>query len=331
MSEPADQNREMRDAVSAVPDGLKAGPLKDFAGAEPPAPNWFTEAVKTPYEEHFIEVHGARIQYLRWGDKRKPGLILAHGNGAHAFWWAFIAPYLARNYNVIAPTFSGMGDSAWRQKYVAEQFVDELMICAEQAGMMEAHEPPVIAGHSFGGFVAIMAGALVGEKLSGIVVVDAPIKPPKDRTPSKPIPIRPTKVYPDMASALARFRLAPAQTCENLFIVDYVARRSLRQVEGGWTWKFDPHIWRRFYSGDPAELLKKVTCRIAIFRAENSAIFPPEVGPYMQGLLGHHVPVVEIPEAQHHLILDQPIAFVAALRTLLGEWDHSVSKRILPE
>ena len=40
-------------------------------------------------------------------------------------------------------------------------------------------------------------------------------------------------------------------------------------------------------------------------------------------LLGKNVPVVEIPQARHHLILDQPIAFVAALRALLADWNHS--------
>jgi hypothetical protein len=29
---------------------------------------------------------------------------------------------------------------------------------------------------------------------------------------------------------------------------------------------------------------------------------------------------VEVPEAQHHVMLDQPLAFVAALRTLLQSW-----------
>ncbi len=32
----------------------------------------------------------------------------------------------------------------------------------------------------------------------------------------------------------------------------------------------------------------------------------------------------EIPEAQHHVMLDQPLAFVAALRTLLDGWSRSV-------
>ena len=33
----------------------------------------------------------------------------------------------------------------------------------------------------------------------------------------------------------------------------------------------------------------------------------------MFNLLGRAAPVVEIPEAQHHIMLDQPLALVAAL------------------
>jgi pimeloyl-ACP methyl ester carboxylesterase len=31
-------------------------------------------------------------------------------------------------------------------------------------------------------------------------------------------------------------------------------------------------------------------------------------------------PGIEIPDADHHLMLDQPLAFVAALRGLLAAW-----------
>ena len=30
--------------------------------------------------------------------------------------------------------------------------------------------------------------------------------------------------------------------------------------------------------------------------------------------------------AHHHLILDQPLAFVAAVRAVLADWDHSVPR-----
>ena len=39
--------------------------------------------------------------------------------------------------------------------------------------------------------------------------------------------------------------------------------------------------------------------------------------------LGRVTPIIEIPEAGHHAMLDQPLLLLTALRTLLADWDHS--------
>ncbi|HEX3675374.1 MAG TPA: alpha/beta hydrolase [Rhizomicrobium sp.] len=303
------------------------GPLASLNGAVPDAPSWFHRITGVAPESAFVTVDGARIHYLRWGQPGRPGLLLVHGNAAHAYWWSFIAPFLARDYNVAAMDLSGMGDSDWRPAYSMEVFAEEQLAVCEDAGMFGAEEPPIIVAHSFGGFVTMLTGALHGDRLGGTVIVDSPVNPP-DRPggPPKRV-IKPHKVYPDMAAALARFRLMPPQSCDNLYIVDWVGRRSLKPVEGGFTWKFDPAIWQRFSIGDTAARLKATKCRIAIFRGENSILMPPEIGEYMFNLLGRAAPVVTIPESQHHVMLDQPLALVAALRALLADWNHSVSTR----
>ncbi len=305
----------------------KEGPLVHYHGARVAGPDWFDRAIATAAESGWVTVEGTPIHYLRWGAREKPGLILVHGNGAHAYWWSFIAPFLAREYNVAAMDLSGMGDSGRRPNYTMEHFAREQLAVAEHAGMFDNPEPPIIVGHSFGGFVTILTGALYGERLAGTVIVDSPVNPP-DRPHGPPHrEIRPHRVYPTLTDALARFRLAPEQPCENDYIVDFIARRSLKEVEGGWTWKFDPSIWTRFSIGDTAERLRSTKCRIAIFRGEGSVLMPAEVGEYMFNLLGRAAPVVEIPQARHHVMLDQPLAFVAALRALLADWNHSMPTR----
>jgi len=308
------------------------GPLAPLGGAAPPAPAWFGRATGETPESRFVQVEGAPIHYLRWGDRARPGLLLVHGNAAHAYWWSFIAPFLAREYNVAAMDLSGMGDSGWRQAYSMETFAKEELAVCEDAGMFAPAEPPIIVAHSFGGFVTMLTGALHGDRLAGTVIVDSPVNPP-DRPggPPKRV-IKPHKVYPTMAAALARFRLMPPQTCDNLYLVDWIGRRSLKAVPqengpSGFTWKFDPAIWQRFSIGDTAARLKAIKCRIAIFRGENSVLMPPEIGAYMFNLLDKAVPIVTVPEAQHHVMLDQPLALVAALRALLADWDHSISTR----
>jgi len=47
----------------------------------------------------------------------------------------------------------------------------------------------------------------------------------------------------------------------------------------------------------------------------------------MYELLNRNAPIVAIPQAYHHLILDQPLAFIAALRAILADWEHSVPRR----
>jgi hypothetical protein len=46
---------------------------------------------------------------------------------------------------------------------------------------------------------------------------------------------------------------------------------------------------------------------------------------YMSSLMGQRALVVEVPEARHHVMLDQPLAFVAALRMLLDSWMRNES------
>jgi pimeloyl-ACP methyl ester carboxylesterase len=50
-----------------------------------------------------------------------------------------------------------------------------------------------------------------------------------------------------------------------------------------------------------------------------------EMSEVMYDRLGRAAPVIEIPAAGHHIMLDQPVTLVAAIRTLLSDWDHSLS------
>ena len=296
------------------------------------APRWFERALEVEPTSRFVTVQGTPVHYLHWGDPARPGLLLVHGNGAHARWWSFIAPFLAREYSVAAIDISGMGDSGWRESYSLEVFAEEQIAVCEDAGFFANEEPPIIVAHSFGGFVTIVTGSLYGDRLAGTVIVDSPVNPP-DRPSGPPNRAsRPHRVYATVEEAVDRFRLAPPQPCANRYILDYIARHSLKEVpnpEGGmgWTWKFDPAIWRRFDIGDMSARLAATRCRIAIMRGEFSALLPPEIGDYMFTLLGRAAPVIEIPQAHHHVMLDQPLPFVAALRALLADWDHSKPTR----
>ena len=288
-------------------------------------PRWFRDATQAPYEERTVAVDGCPIHYLQWGEPGDPALVLVHGGAAHAHWWSFLAPQLAHGHQVIALDLSGHGDSGRRDAYPREMWAKEVMAVADDAGVTR---PPVLVGHSMGGFVCIAAASLYGERLAGAVILDSPVRRPDPEAEegARGRAFRNPKVYGTREEALRHYRLVPEQPCENRYLIDHVARHSLGRVGGGWTWKFDPEVFRRFTPRAIHEILPTVRCRVALFRAELGLV-TPDVGEYMFELLDRNAPVVEIPQAHHHLMLDQPLALIAALRAILADWEHSVPRK----
>ncbi len=299
-------------------------PLQAFHGLKPPAPAWFERAVAEEPERTFIEVEGAKVELLAWGERGRPGLMFLHGGAAHADWWSFIAPFFARERRVVASTFTGMGRSGWRDSYVFDQLVREAREAGRMGGAFDAG-PPVVVGHSFGGRVTVGLAHHFGDELSGAVMVDPPFFAPQNRRPpSPPRPTRERRVQHSLEAVVARFRLAPPQACDNLFILDFIARRSVAQVhaagKNGWALSFDPHFWEKFTRIDPTSLLTAARSPLALIRGAKSQLFHPEDAAYLLSLIAPGSPYVEIPEAEHHVMIDQPIAFVSALRALLEAW-----------
>lgn len=290
------------------------------------APKWFRDALDTPFEDRTVTVQGCPVHYMRWGDRAKPGILLVHGGAAHAKWWSFIAPKLTSEFHVAAIDLSGHGDSGKREDYPRELWAEELMEVCRDAGFVGA---PVVVGHSMGGFVAIVTAALYGDRLAGAVVVDSPVRrpDPERQEGSRGKAFRSPGTYDSLEEAIEHFHLIPPQPCDNDYIVDHVARNSLHEVDGAWHWKFDPRVFLRMNPRAIAEYLANTRCRLAILRAEHSDLVTPDVSDYMYELLDRNAPIVTIPECHHHLILDQPLAFIAALRALLADWEHSVPRR----
>jgi pimeloyl-ACP methyl ester carboxylesterase len=188
--------------------------------------------------------------------------------------------------------------------------------------------PPVLVGHSLGGMVTIQTASDHGERLRGAVIVDTPVRrpDPESEEGARGRAFRTPGAYPDLKTALDHFRLIPPQPCDHPYIIDHIASHSLHETAEGWTWKFDPKLFKHTLVSLRHQLAS-VRCRVALFRGEHSVAVPPDTAAYMYELMDQNAPVVTIPEAHHHLILDQPLAFVAALRTLLADWDHSVARR----
>jgi pimeloyl-ACP methyl ester carboxylesterase len=288
------------------------------------APAWFDRAVSIPFTDEQVEVQGCDIHYLAWGAPGRRGLVFVHGGGAHAHWWAPLAASFSSEFRVAVVDLSGHGDSGHREVYQLDQWTDEVAAVAQDAGFDGL---PVIIGHSMGGFVTIATAARHPDRLDGVIVCDSPVAdvdPEISAFHLREAFGRP-RTYADLDDAVAHFRTVPAQEHYLDYVIDYVARHSLKAVEGGWQWKFDRRIFEQFGGGMrsiAAPYLSDVYCRLALLRSE-CGLVTPDIGASMFERLGRVTPVIEIPEAGHHAMLDQPLLLLTALRTLLGDWDHS--------
>lgn len=309
-------------------------PLARFGGAPPPAPGWFTRAIAQAPQVMRVEAAGVGIETLVWGEAGKPGLLFMHGNGAHAGWWKFIAPFFADRYRIAAFSWSGMGGSDWRKEYRLDLFVEEIMAVAEAAGLFAGVDRPIVVGHSFGAFPMAEMVTLHGARFKAAIVVDSPFLTPQRREerrrergvrPRRPRELAPHNIYPSLNAALARFRLAPLQACENLYIADLIARDGLKQVENpaggeGWSWRFDPFLWRDFHLPDLTDRLGRALCPMALVRGARSQLIDDWDAAYGHALMRPGSPFVTIPDSDHHIMVDQPLAFVSALEALFAAW-----------
>lgn len=285
-------------------------------------PQWARDALATEPERSWVKVDGAAIEVLAWGDRSLPGLLLLHGSRASAEWWMMTAPLLMHDYRVVALSLSGMGRSGWRERYGVAQYAREALGVAEVQRLFAGPRKPIFAAHSFGGYAALAACLTEGDRIGGVVLIDTLLQDLTMTAPGwqPPLP-EPVRTYASIAEALSRFRLIPSRPTDCLWALDEIARRSLKVADesGAWTWQFDNALFARMERQD-LRRFTDIRTPVAVIRGELSDLFHPEIRQNMADLFGTNIPDVVIPQAGHHVMIDQPLALIAALRSLLSAW-----------
>ena len=284
----------------------------DKEGNRESIPDWFWEAIDVEPVTKTVEVDECDVSYRHYEAIGKPGMLLIHGMNAHSRWWDFIAPQLLDRYQVAAMDLTGMGDSDYRYEYSSNTYADEILAVLDDA---KFGTDSIVVAHSFGGYMAVRAANKAPDRFKALVMVDSGIRHPDDPVPEQIwMSGARSKIYPDKETALNRFRVQPPQPCDNEFLLQYIARNSLMPVDGGWTWKFDEDLLTSLTDAErKPEEFQALTTTIGVIFGADSELFSRRTLEYMQELIPEPFPIKEIANAQHHLFLDQPQAFVESL------------------
>ncbi|KAH9257983.1 hypothetical protein BASA81_003546 [Batrachochytrium salamandrivorans] len=323
----------------------------------PAVPAWFAASLAAPCESVFVEVEpGINIHCLRWGrsdpsQPKKRGLVFVHGGGANAEWFRFIAPFFSKEFDCVAISNSGCGDSSCRpHKYDLDSWSEEVLACCEQLGLEGGDGlKPYLVAHSLGSFVVtnLLSRLRAASKFAGVVLCDGAIRSYKSaralhdhmiaQQPHRPPPRTGWARNPTTITPLSRFKLRPLQPCENEYILNFLAESNTRLVaeETCWEWKGDFNRdakvdWSSFpvLTNEHVSQIARAGVQVCWVYGQDSLLCDSKVAAFVRRELGNEIGIVGMPCAAHHLWLDQPLAFVGVLQGLFAGWalSHESSK-----
>ncbi len=280
---------------------------------------WFNKSLLSTPTENFVDVEGAKIHFLTWGDTNNPGLFFIHGFSANAHWWDFIAPAFIEDYCVVAIDLSGSGDSEHRDFYSQEMYAKEIQSVCDVMNWKSAD----FIAHSMGGSISLNATSIYPEIFKSLLLLDSIVVLPPDKVrnySSNRSMIRADFIYEDETSAIESFRLIPPQPCKNDYLLNHIAINSYKKTEEGWLLKSDGKMMKTYQSKDLTDTLMAIQCPIYIVYGLMSQIFTQEILDYTV-YVGNIPPerVVGVPGTMHHLFVDDPLSVITEIKKLLGD------------
>ena len=277
---------------------------------------WYPETIGPQPTSGSVSVDGASIAYRVWGDSTsaRANVVFVHGGAAQSAWWDHIAPRIASDRRVAALDLSGHGDSGRRDNYYLQTWAREILAVSEATA---PGNRPILVAHSMGGASAVQVASVFPDRISGLILVD-PL--PHDVT-SEQVRARTAekfskqRVYDTRSLAVERFRVLPEQRTDGA-VLAHIAHNSVREVESGWSWKHDPAIYQ-VERGVPSDA-EDIVCPVAVIHPEHG--LSDKTGALV---FGGPIPIsrsVVVPGAAHHVMLDEPDAFLSCLREILADW-----------
>ncbi len=265
---------------------------------------------------------GLRLHFLDHGRPGRAGVLLLHGSGAHAHWWDEFVPHLGDAFHVVALDLRGHGDSDWAEppRYEYLDYAGDALAVLDHLGWDRA----VVVGHSMGGHVAVLAAAEWPERVRALVVIDSmPRLPSEVLSAFRSIGHRPARRHPDLETYVAHYRVRPDGTSAPAEVVRRLAIHAARREPDGWyVHKCDRRTYAERRGVDMVGYWARVRCPALLLGGARSDRLTPERVSLVRGACPQ-ARFATIPNAGHHVFLDQPAACGKAVREFLAGGDST--------
>ena len=273
-----------------------------------------------PQTLRFDSVDGVQLQVFRFRerilpeDEAKVPIVLLHGGGANAHWWDHIARPLAdefqRDATVYALDFRGHGDS----EYPSQHEVGAFGIDLESLVRWLDREDLILIGHSMGAAVALDHASRF-PATRGLVLVDLARGRSKGSRRRARLALSFRRTYPSRADAIARYQFLPESSHAAESLRQAIAMHSVKEEpDGRFGYKFDP-AWFGLPGGDPPNL-SQVLCPTLLIRGEESTLISDaSAAEFISQIQNGRA--LSLPAAGHHVMLDQPEAFLEEVKAVL--------------
>ncbi|GAA0713043.1 alpha/beta hydrolase [Dokdonella soli] len=275
-------------------------------------------------EELSIELPQATLAAKRWGDPSLPPLLALHGWLDNAGSFDFLAPRLARDWQVVALDLRGHGRSshiatgAW---YHYVDYFDELRAVLDHFGWARAD----LLGHSLGGTLASLFAALYPERVGDLLLIEA--LGPLTTTFDDALPQlrraldqhaafaarRPLRVFPALDEAIGA-RVTSNDLSEPA--ARAIVERGVNTVEGGFVWSSDPRLTlaspQRYTEAQVLAMLAGIRARTLLVLADPATSYLPSAMMDARAAQVADIRVVRLP-GHHHLHMEEAAAVADAI------------------
>jgi len=269
--------------------------------------------------ERAIELPALGLRALVWGDDQLPPLLTLHGWLDNAGSYAYLAPLLAQQRQVIALEPPGHGHSEHLPPGLHYHFVDyvRLVLAAADALGLERFD---LLGHSLGAGIAALSAAAAPSRIRRLLLIEGlgPLGDDGTHTLQRfrdgiaPAPNgKGLRVFRDIEQAIAARAIAGGLRAE---LARPIVERGLAEVADGWCWRSDPRLTRtsplRIAETQVHALLRGIAAPTALLLAEPATSYLPS-GPMLQRAACVADIAVSHMQGGHHLHLEHPQAVAA--------------------